>query len=248
MPPIDILIRSYYRDRAWLVLAVSSIGVFVRGYRRVIVVVPDASLARVDWRREPALRDVDLRACRDFPDDYVGQQITKLHADTYTDAEVILHLDSDNVFVSPCDLSAALFEQGKLRITFAAAGRPAADGWRRCASDFLRQDVPFDLTGPPPVAFRRSTYGALRRFCREAHGLPLHEYASRLRGDRLCEFAMLRGYALLHEPEEYRWADASIHDALPECRRFWSRAQAPCGIVEQLPPPLRRVAAAASAP
>ena len=61
-------------------------------------------MGRINWPAVPILRDVVIRHCHNYENDYIGQQITKLHADTYSDASVILHLDSDQVFVAPCDL------------------------------------------------------------------------------------------------------------------------------------------------
>jgi hypothetical protein len=197
-------------------------------------------MARLDWAAIPALRHVSFHRCDDFSNDYIGQQITKLHADTYSDADVILHVDSDNVFVAPCHLPDRLFEHGKLRIACDPSGRrPPSDGWRRCASIFLRQDVSVDVTGAPPVAFRRHLYRALRQRCEEAHGISIRQYALTTRVDQFSEFALLRAYALLYEPREYAWVDVSTRAYLPECRSFWSRAQTSAAVMHELPEVLR---------
>jgi hypothetical protein len=237
MPPtIDILIRSYYRDLQWLVLAVAAIRCFVSGYRDLIVVLPDTSVGRIDWPAVPILRDAVIRRCHDYENDYIGQQITKLYADTYSDAEVILHLDSDHVFVAPCDLQDQLFEAGKLRMEFdSSERRPLADGWRRCPAVFLGRAVPLDVTGSPPVAFPRHLYSEVRRFCEQTHGLSIQDYTSTTRSDRFSEFAVLRGYALVSEPGLYAWVDTSTHGFIPACRRFWSRAQTPGSVRRELP-------------
>jgi hypothetical protein len=235
-PSIAILIRSYHRDAAWLSLAVTSVQRFVVGCRELIVVLPHASVDRLDWLRFPALRQVTIRECDDYPDDYIGQQITKLHADRFTDADVILHVDSDQVFVNPCDLRARLFDRGTLRMAFDGSGaRPPTDGWRRCASVFMREDVPLDVTVPAPVAMPRALYADVRAFCEEAHGCSIAQYASTLRADRFSEFAVLRAYALMREREAFAWVDVSRRRVLPECRTFWSRAQTPAQVMPQLP-------------
>ena len=95
---IDVVIRSYYRDFRWLALALRSLERFVSGYRRVVVVVPQASLARSDVAVLGSGANVVVQSCGDFADDYVGQQVTKLHADLYTDADIIFHLDSDQIY------------------------------------------------------------------------------------------------------------------------------------------------------
>ncbi|MEU6666026.1 hypothetical protein [Streptomyces sp. NPDC046727] len=235
---LDIVIRSFHRDRRWLALALRSIAVFASGHRRVVVVVPRSSLGRMD-REEIESDRVRLRVCRDYADDYLGQQITKLHADLYTDAEVILHLDSDQVFVAPCDLTARLFDHGRPRMAFdSRSTRPATDGWRQCPAAFLGEPVEPDVTSPPPVVVPRDVYAAVRGWCRHAHGMPIDRYALTAGVGLFCEFALLRGFALTRERERYAWVDTAHGFLLPECQNFWSRAQTPASVAGTLPPEL----------
>ena len=231
---IDIVVRSYYRDRHWLTLALRSIAMFASGYRQVVVVVPQASVSRMNL----TVSEVDMRllVCRDYDDDYLGQQITKLHADLCTDADAILHLDSDQVFVAPCDLQARLFDQGRPRMVFdSSSRRQAIDGWRHCPSGFFGEPVPLDLTAPPPLVVPSHVHAELRALCCDLHGRSITEYALAAGADRFCEFALLRGYALTREPEEYAWIDAVHHRLLPECQSFWSRAETPASVADRLP-------------
>ncbi|MET9450145.1 hypothetical protein [Streptomyces cinerochromogenes] len=243
---LDIVIRSFHRDRRWLRLALRSVSVFASGHRQVVVIVPRSSLARMD-REEIESDRVRLHVCRDYADDYLGQQITKLHADLYTDAEAVLHLDSDHVFVAPCDLRARLFDHGRPRMAFdSGSTRPATDGWRQCPAAFLGEPVGPDVTSPPPVVVPRDVYAALRGFCREKHGVSIARYAFAAGVGRFCEFALLRGFALTRERERYAWVDGARRPLLPECRNFWSRGQTPASVAGVLPPEL--AADAVSAP
>ena len=209
------------------------------GYRQVIVIVPRASLQRIDPRVISSSPGVQLRACPDYADDYLGQQVTKLHADRFTDAETILHLDSDQVFIAPCALPDRLFHDGCPRIAFDLRGRrPVTDGWRRCPAEFLREPIPVDLTTPLPLALPRHVYGALRKVCQRLHRRSIADYVLAGRADRFCELALLRAYALTRESERYAWFDAARHELLPECRTFWSRAQTPAAMASCLPPAL----------
>jgi hypothetical protein len=233
---VDILIRSYYRDARWLALALRSIETFVSGYRRVVVVLPVASAQRIDLAALAKGTRVRMHACENFPDDYVGQQITKLHADRYSDADVITVMDSDQVFVASCDLTARLFDGGVLRMAFASrSSRPAGDGWRRCPHVFLGRPIPVDLTMPGPFAIPGGLCPSVRAFCEREHGRSIREYALALPAGLLCEMALLRAYALVHEPGRYAWIDASTESLLPECRTFWSRSQTPADVADALP-------------
>lgn len=238
MPPsIDILIRSYYRDAAWLALALRSIETFASGYRRVVVVLPAASAARVDLAALSEGSRVQVRTCEDFSDDYVGQQITKLHADRYSDADVVVVMDSDEAFVAPCDLAVRLLDGGTLRMAFASrSSRPTGDGWRQCPEAFLGRLVGVDLTVPGPFAIHRDLCASVRAFCERKHDRSITDYALGLSPDRLCEMALLRGYALVQEPGRYAWIDASRTSLLPECRIFCSRSETPRDVADELPP------------
>lgn len=234
-PPLDIVIRAFHRDRHWLALCLRSIAAFATGYRQVVVVVPRSSLDRMDASAVES-KDVRLRVCPDYPDDYLGQQVTKLHADRYTDAELILHLDSDNVFVAPCDLKDRLLDGGRPRMAFSNDGtRPASDGWRQCPTLFLGEPVGPDLTAPPPLIVPRHVYAGVRAFSQDVHGTSITAYAFAAGVRRFCEFALLRGYALAREPDRYVWVEAGRQPLIPECRHFWSRAQTPVSVAGGLP-------------
>lgn len=236
-PAVDVFIRSYHRDRAWLALALRAIAQYLHGHRRVVVVMPGASRERIGDLAGEAV----FHFCADVADDYLGQQLTKLHADCWTDADVILHVDSDQLFLAPCDLRERLFDGSRLRIDLACdRQRPAGDGWLRCAPGFFGTDFDrlrgLDLTGPPPLAMPREVYGGLRAYCQRRHGMTLCDYAARLGADRFCEFSLLRGYALLFVPDALTWCE---YNPLPECRTFWSRRDTPAGIAAQLPAALQ---------
>lgn len=237
-PSIDIVIRSYYRDQHWLALALRSIELFVTGYRQVVVVLPRASLARVGGGVIPASPRVRMCTCPDYADDYLGQQLTKLQADCFTDAQTIVHLDSDQIFVAPCELSDRLFDGGRLRVAFSSGGRPETDGWRRSPAEFLGRPVLVDLTTPPPLALPRDVYAAVRDLCQRIHQRSIADYVLTTRSDRLCEVALLRACALTTKPERYAWIDADRHELVPECRSFWSRTQTPAAVKAYLPPAL----------
>ncbi|WP_169988231.1 hypothetical protein [Microbispora sp. H10836] len=233
---IDIVIRSYHRDRHWLALALRSVELFVTGQRNVVVVIPETSASRMDTAPLRDAPGVRLRLCPGGDDDYLGQQLTKLHADLLTDADLIVHLDSDQVFVQPCDLRERLWKEGRPWMAFSGGDRrPPRDGWRRSPAAFYGRPVHCDLATPLPLAVPRHVYGAVREHSLVAHGVPIAEYARRAGAGRFSEAALLRGHALLFEPERYAWVDVRDADPLPECLTFWSRAETPASAAHRLP-------------
>lgn len=217
---IDLLIRSYYRDQRWLRILLSSIERYVTGFRRAVVVVPTSSVDRLDpaaFHGRPWIR---LVTCLTFENDYLGQQVTKLYADCYSDAPVVVHLDSDQVFQSRCDLVECLFEAGRLRISYnRSPTRPAGDGWRRCAEEFFGLPIPHDLTSPMPLALRRDVYFDLRAYCWSRHGVELSTYVLNSAADRFSELALLRAFVLLKHAGDYAWIDSGRQELTPRCER-----------------------------
>lgn len=237
---LDIVIRSYWRDEAWLRLAIRSITRFASGYREIVVVLPQASAARVDLDALNSVAPVRLSLCAGFPDDYLGQQLTKLYADTHSDAEIIVHLDSDQVFVAPCDLREALLDGGRCRVAVDSGGRrPRTDPWRRCPETFFGRGFGWDLCTAPPLALPREVYSGLRAECLARHGVTIDDYARRATAARFSEQALLRAYALVHAPQWFSWVDVRGADLVPQCWTFFSRSQNPAEIARLLPPELR---------
>jgi hypothetical protein len=234
-PVIDIFIRSYYRDLRWLQLALRSITAFVVGYRRIVVVVPRSTLYRVAMGKVAGDSPAEVFECGDFTDDYLGQQLTKLHADLYTDADVVLHLDSDQLFFTQCDLNTRLFRESKLLMEFDSRNqRPRSDGWRRCPEVFFFQDIAVNLGVPLPLAVPRHVYAAIRRYCKEVHGMSLIDYAMDHGADCFSELALFRGYVWVHEFNHFTWTDNPPQGLIPECRTFWSRADSVTAAAEFL--------------
>jgi hypothetical protein len=223
---IDIFIRTYFRDFRWLKLSLLSILKFAEGYRRIVIVMPNSSFERLRGHEIPTCARIVMLRCPDYPDDYIGQQITKLSADMFTDAPRIAHVDSDCIFSMPCSLSALLESNGRpvIRILWRSR-RPTSDGWRRCIQDFHGEPLPFDVLVPPPFVYSRELYASLRTLCRHRHALALDEWCLARSVDSLSEFALLAAHAWFHHRDEYSWTAADDEVGWP-CRAYWSRSPA----------------------
>lgn len=92
----DIFIRTYSGDIRWLSYCLKSIHKFGAGFRDVIVTIPQDQVKILQHLTKEKVYTSPL-----YHDDYIGQQITKLRACEYTDADFILYVDSDCVFTEP---------------------------------------------------------------------------------------------------------------------------------------------------
>jgi len=224
VPAIDIFIRTYFRDFRWLELSLLSIIKFVEGFRRIIIVMPPSSLERLRGSEIPASAQAVVLTCQEYSDDYIGQQVTKLSADLFTDAPLIAHIDSDCIFRVPCSLPALLTKNGRpiIRI-LRRSRRPAGDGWRRCIADFHSEPLPFDPLVSLPIIYPSSLYRELRTECCDRHGVTLDQWVLSRRIDAMSEFGLMAGQAWFKRRDDFYWVSADDEVGWP-CFQYWSRS------------------------
>ncbi|MCW3818989.1 hypothetical protein ONA91_31585 [Micromonospora sp. DR5-3] len=213
-----IIIRTYHRDLDWLAYALRSVRRWCHGFTELIVVTPRFSASRVGRALPTGVR---LEICPDHRDDYLGQQVSKLYADLYTDAAVLCHLDADMVFQRPVT-PADLFTGGRPRIGYRPVGqlgryRP----WLGPTEAFLGAPVAYDFMCHPPFAYPRWLYPAVREHCLVTHGMPLDEYVLGRPPRGFSEFNALGAYAYHQHRDAFAWAGREVDP--PLCRWYWSR-------------------------
>jgi hypothetical protein len=218
---VSILVRSYWKDLEWLQFCLRGIERYCRGFAEVVVAMPESSRPwMVRYKFSPVARFV---FGPNYADDYLGQQVTKLHADVILDADWIVHVDADCIFrrvTRPEDLAV----DGRPRIPT----RPIADlgrhyPWRRATEEFLGGSVELDFMQRPPFVYPRWLYAELRRYCLETHGVTLTHYVIARPPRGFSEFNALGAYAHRRAPEAFEFPD--IDDARlppPVCDWHWS--------------------------
>jgi hypothetical protein len=217
----DLFIRSYWKDLEWLHFCLESAYRYCHGFRSVIVVVPHST---EPWLRRAILRhQVRIEFCRDYRDDYLGQQVTKLLADTFSEADYICHVDSDCVFcrpTSPADFIVA----GKPRILMqsnALLGRHRP--WQKPTETFLGCQVLDDFMRHPPFTFPRSLYSHLRQHVLAAHGMDIESYILAQPPRGFSEFNVLGAFAWQYHHDQFLWVDTAVSSPPdPNCRWYWS--------------------------
>ena len=227
VPLIDIVIRSYFRDFGWLHWALKSIHTFVRGYRHVILILPESSMER--WKDEliPQGMSLQIVTCPQFRDDYLGQQVSKLYADQISTADYIIHVDSDCVFARPIGCGRDLFRKRKpIHIYRRESVRPAIDGWRRSVETVLGIHTDKEFMVAMPAVYPRTIYQNLRQFIRAQHGMELSELVLAQRSDLFSEFSVLGAYAFSHMYDHFTWVEAEDESLVNwPCIQFWSRGE-----------------------
>lgn len=219
----DIVIRSYYRDVSWLRWSLASIERWCRGFGRVVVVVPRSSVAKLRWAGLLA-GPHEVALCPDYVDDYLGQQVTKLHADLVTNAEFICHVDSDCVFTCPTS-PADLLSDGRpvvLAAPYSSLDRHVP--WRAVTEAFVGFEVRHEFMRSPPYTFPRWLYPEVREVARARHGVELDRYVLSRPARGFSEFNVLGAWAERHHPTAFHWRYLSGPEIPPgPLRVFWSR-------------------------
>ena len=218
---VDILLRSYYKDFGWLSFCLRSIAKYCHGVRDVVVVVPEGSEERL---RLAGMMPPRVKYCPHFPDDYLGQQVTKLYADTYTDADFIIHVDSDCMFRRTCSPS-DLCKGGRpyLLVTPCSHFTGRAP-WQIATERFLGSKISYDFMRRQPLMYPRWLYGELRRYARDLHKQELADYVMAQPPLGFSEFNALGAFGYSFYRNAFHWVETA-ETAFDEqfCRIFWSR-------------------------
>ncbi len=217
----DLFVRSYWKDLEWLGFCLASITKYCRGFRSVIVVLPRSSEA---WLRRFVLPPgVRVELCDSYRDDYLGQQVTKLLADTFTNADYISHVDSDCVFFRPTSPEDLIVE-GKARVLMRPCdtlGRHRP--WQGPTEKFLGSKVTDDFMQHPPFTFPRWLYSRLREQTIATHGIDIETYITTQPPRGFSEYNSLGAFAWRHYRDRFIWVDTTISPpSKRHCRWYWS--------------------------
>lgn len=228
-PVIDIFIKSYEKDFELLEYAIRSIQKFATGVRQIVFV------SDLDWRwtsewfmhqyRYEKLK-IPIRweeRPRDKQPGYAWQQVIKLTADQYTDAEYIWFHDSDTILTRPVDAS-ELFLNGKpywLKTPYGDA-RPDQLVWKPIQEAFVGKPALYELMRRHDFLVHRSWLEKLRDFCEIKHDQTIEQYimgkADPKQPLALCfsEFNVLGHFLHERHPELVSWVDTTKDQVPPE--------------------------------
>jgi hypothetical protein len=221
MTSVDLFIRSYYKDLGWLVYCLKSIEKYAQGFRDVILVVPASSAQRLSW--SGLGRSITTHVCDDFSDDYLGQQVTKMQADHYSDADFICHVDSDCIFRRPITPS-DLISSDKAVISMVAYAALRHDkGWQQLSERFMRRPVEFDFMRRQPLVYPRWIYSSLRDYTMRIHRTSLQKYIVSQPRRGFSEYNAMGAYAYYHHFRDFCWLKSDCVERDESiCRWFWS--------------------------
>lgn len=214
----DIIIKSYRGDFPWLPYCLRSIQKFATGFRDIVIIIPETdSLDHLTVERVVKVREPE-------GDGYMAQQVVKLHADTYTDADFILHIDSDCLFTRPSTPEDFLVD-GKADwwITpMANASENARAAWIGPMRKCVGLEPEFEYMRRNTMMVPRQAYGLFRDFIHEKHGVSTEHYVMNQNGRQFSEYNSLGFFLHTHHPDMVHWRNTEDGFPQPRERQFWS--------------------------
>lgn len=212
---IAVFIRTYSKDFQWLSLALKSLHQHVRGFKEIVVAAPDIQGLQ-------HLTAEKVVQCEDMEDGYIGQQLTKLLAFQYTDAEYLLYWDSDVVALEDFNIEEELFEQGR-PILYKTAYDQIECPWQPITAAVIGFEPQFEYMRRMPLVYHRSDVERAVAHMEILHKKPLRQYLEQLPPRAFSEFNVLGALIDKYKPEEYAIRDTATYAAgRNKVRQFWS--------------------------
>jgi len=237
---VEIQIVSFHKDLGWCEYALRSIQKFATGFAGVTLVVPDGEVrlfAPFQKRFGVKLFPYKVRPGKAM----LHHMVMKCRADeTCLNADHILHMDSDCVFIEPVTPD-DYFVLGKpvlLREKFSEIAKycPARCKWQAIVEKTLGFKPEYEMMVRHPAVHFKWLYRLFRDLVWGRHHKPFDEYVLGCSEVPLgfTEFPALGAVALKYHEIAYHWVDAkSPHTDFDLCkavgvkekmRQFWSHA------------------------
>lgn len=217
---VSVFIRTYHGDIAWLKYCLASVRRNLKGWTEIVVCIPKGQEALLDGIVPP--EQVVASEC--YPDDYIGQQISKLQAHRHVRGDYVLFVDSDLIFHPGADVAdyfagdkPVLLKESYARLV---ARHPDIDvgRWQRAVENLFGSRPSHEYMRRAPQLFRTSTLKALDETFPH---LEAHAICQR---DRLfSEFNTIGFFVELCESGQYSIVDLEWQPEPPNrATQFWS--------------------------
>lgn len=216
MKSIDIFIKSYKPDFWLLQLALKTITRNVTGYKNIRLLIPEKDKHEFDTR------DLPPRTYIHYVDDkepgYLYQQVCKLQAYKYSEADFTLFTDSDAFWPRPINIQ-TLIKGGKPEILFTDYKQlPDAIIWKEPTERLVGSPVEFEYMRRLPLVYHNSTLAAINKWKPDLEELVMNS-------ERFSEFNLIGAYAAKFEKEKYTWTNTDNWTYVESpANQVWSHA------------------------
>jgi hypothetical protein len=215
---VDIFIRTYSADVELLGYCLRSIEKHCQGFRNVIITVParDRHLLGYDPRYQ-------VHTVPHFQDDYLGQQSSKLHAHHFSDADLILYVDSDCIFTEPVTPKSFMVENKPL-ILKTRYDKMSGDvlNWKPITEKALGFKVEYEYMRRLPLMYWREDLSQLQNALQIRHAQKLETYIVSQPLRAFTEFNVFGAFCEHYYGNKYTFQDTELGVPKAVAIQFWS--------------------------
>jgi len=230
---IDIFIRTYKRDFPLLKCTLYSILKYVTSFRSIIITVRNKEyieLMNTLKIEQFFINNSDKFKIIPVPNfndnmDYFGQQITKLYADVYTNAEYIMFVDSDCVFYDNFDIQKEMFDKDEKVILLIDKWENLPkmyDVWKTFLQvcDFKTE---FEFMRRVPLIYPSKIFKNLRDYISAKYKIKFTEACLQIYNSTniylphkyFSEFNLLGAYSYIYEPNYFNFMKQNEAQPIP---------------------------------
>lgn len=224
---IDIFFRTYKRDFELIKYSIYSIFKYVTSFRNVIITVRTKEyydFLNTIKHESFYLDNVDkikIFPVYNFQDniDYFGQQVSKLNADMFTDAEYILFVDSDCIFYDNFDIK-SMFDTDNKIILLIETFENLPDGysvWKKCL-ELCEFTTEYEFMRRLPLLYPSNLLKNLKNYIVQKYNTSFENACLQiynLSEKYFSEFNLLGAYGYLHDPQYFNFTKQSESTEIP---------------------------------
>ena len=205
----DILIKTYPSDFEWLKYCLFSIDRFASGFRQVVIVSPEQLPFPT---RHRVIVEPDAPG-----NGYLHQQVVKLHAFRYSDADQFLFMDSDCIFTREVHPGTFMREDKPIWLKTPwthVKDQNARDAWYPCMTNFLGKQPVFEFMRRHPFLIPTWFLKEMDASCRLIHDKDLATYV--METPNFSEFNCAGGLAHTKKfHDRFFWIDTTKDEVPP---------------------------------
>lgn len=195
---IDVFYKTYHQDKKWLEYSLRSLTKFVTGYNNVIILIPIKDKRYFEGMVLPERTIVHY--VNEYGNGYLYQQVCKIQAHKYSNADYILFSDSDLIFDHPINLQDFIAD-GKPEILYTSYDKVGdAICWKEPTESFIKDPQEFEWMRRNALIYHRSTLEAIEKY------EPNLEYII-MNSVRFSEYNAIGAYANKYEKEKYNFVN-----------------------------------------
>lgn len=215
---VDLFVKTFPSDYEWLKYCLHSIQRFATGFRRVVVVAsngfppPTGTNETVFHVHEPT-------------NGYLHQQVVKMHADQFTDAEFVLQLDSDTIFTRPVCPEDFIVDNRRPRWLYTPYTSIASgDGqtWKQPTAKIMMRPVANEMMRRHPFCIPAWALREFRAWMWRIHGMSIETYIMSQADREFSEYNALGAWLWFHHHDKVEWQNTDENMGTTFVHQHWS--------------------------